>query len=425
MSSASAVLTKQRDLLAKFVGTEPLSLQDRFWHELLTFSQPLPKLRPADVEEFIHPLCAQIVVNNDATHNFGKLLVHLVESLKSTPPAITDLPIKAVNTVYITRVFLKYFTEHSTGSQIIGLLCDPPTDESPKPKTTARSAVLKATIQALFEFIGTNKPSKSTYLLHLEVLNLLLVMTSTQLTSAPGTSGHETHPFLAAMMAETELAPMVLQALLTHYIERTPAPPNIPLYAADTPGMVSKVGSTAVSVLMMPFTLPYRGLFGAANAEAPAVESTAVLMDISVLLVLVLVHHDPGTQDPNNPFRTALNTCRDTDYDVVSPAKGQDTKEIIRVPFSALYDTLGACLVDDRSTLLLYSLIHGNSGFLDYVLVRTDLDTLLLPLLQMLYNASNRTANQIYMLLIILLILSQDSSFNANIHKLILPGVPW
>jgi len=57
--------------------------------------------------------------------------------------------------------------------------------------------------------------------------------------------------------------------------------------------------------------------------------------------------------------------------------------------------------------------------------VRTDLDTLLMPLLEMLYNAPSRTANQIYMLLIILLILSQDASFNANIHKLTLHTVPW
>jgi len=42
-----------------------------------------------------------------------------------------------------------------------------------------------------------------------------------------------------------------------------------------------------------------------------------------------------------------------------------------------------------------------------------------MPILEALYNASTRTANQIYMLLIILLILSQDSSFNASIHKLV------
>lgn len=34
------------------------------------------------------------------------------------------------------------------------------------------------------------------------------------------------------------------------------------------------------------------------------------------------------------------------------------------------------CLADETSALLLYSLVHGNSDFLEYVLVRTDLDTL-------------------------------------------------
>lgn len=43
----------------------------------------------------------------------------------------------------------------------------------------------------------------------------------------------------------------------------------------------------------------------------------------------------------------------------------------------------------------------------------------LMPLLETLYNAPKRSSNQIYMVLIILLILSQDSSFNASIHKLV------
>ena len=39
-------------------------------------------------------------------------------------------------------------------------------------------------------------------------------------------------------------------------------------------------------------------------------------------------------------------------------------KGVIRVPYNTLFNTIGACLVDDRSTLLLYSLIHGNAYFL-------------------------------------------------------------
>jgi hypothetical protein len=45
--------------------------------------------------------------------------------------------------------------------------------------------------------------------------------------------------------------------------------------------------------------------------------------------------------------------------------------------------------------------------------------------MEMLYNAASRTPNQIYMLLIIVLILSQDASFNANIHNVVLQDVPW
>lgn len=48
---------------------------------------------------------------------------------------------------------------------------------------------------------------------------------------------------------------------------------------------------------------------------------------------------------------------------------------------------------------------------------RSDLETLLLPLLRMLYSAAGRAPSHLYMLLIILLILTQDASFAANVHK--------
>ncbi len=52
--------------------------------------------------------------------------------------------------------------------------------------------------------------------------------------------------------------------------------------------------------------------------------------------------------------------------------------------------------------------------------VRSDLDTLLLPLLELLYGAHQRTPNQMYMLLIILLMLSQDAAFAQNVHRITL-----
>lgn len=49
--------------------------------------------------------------------------------------------------------------------------------------------------------------------------------------------------------------------------------------------------------------------------------------------------------------------------------------------------------------------------------MRSDLDTILLPLLQMLYASDRRTPNQMYILLIIVLLLSLDAAFAANVHR--------
>ena len=52
-----------------------------------------------------------------------------------------------------------------------------------------------------------------------------------------------------------------------------------------------------------------------------------------------------------------------------------------------------------------------------YALVRSDLDTLLMPLLRQLYHATRRAPSHMYMLLVIVLILSQDTAFAAAVHK--------
>jgi len=53
------------------------------------------------------------------------------------------------------------------------------------------------------------------------------------------------------------------------------------------------------------------------------------------------------------------------------------------------------------------------------------MDCILLPILELLYTARGRSANQLYMLLIILLILSQDPAFAQNVHRVQLRGVPF
>lgn len=71
-------------------------------------------------------------------------------------------------------------------------------------------------------------------------------------------------------------------------------------------------------------------------------------------------------------------------------------------------------------------LYHRRRRFTDYALSRTDLEALLLPLLQRCYEAQPRACpNALYMLQIVLLLLSQDASFGAAVQTIKLPAVPW
>ena len=90
-----------------------------------------------------------------------------------------------------------------------------------------------------------------------------------------------------------------------------------------------------------------------------------------------------------------------------------------KLDFSTLYSVLCSEHGSDQTTLLLYLLLHKNSDFKTYILARTDIENLILPILETLYNAPSSTSHHIYMSLIILLILSEDDSFNKTIHDIV------
>ena len=67
--------------------------------------------------------------------------------------------------------------------------------------------------------------------------------------------------------------------------------------------------------------------------------------------------------------------------------------------------------------MLLYTLVSCNARFKDFVLARDDLDTIVLPILETMYHSSKIAPSHLYVLLILLLILSEDVSFNEGVHK--------
>ncbi|KAJ8464683.1 hypothetical protein OPV22_027235 [Ensete ventricosum] len=433
------------NLMAAFVGEKPYPLSSDFWNQLLEL--PLTLQWPQDRVLQACQLCAQ---HNYHTNHLAKILIHLVwclQDLISTSSGSATAYRKSVNAAYISSVFLKFIIENAKGANFEELHLNLDKDEKRQCDLPTDQSIEVFIIRGMLSFVGSSDVSPRTCLLHHELLNLMLVAMSTQLCSGPSPGPKDVHPFIdAAMLQESGVVASTVRKLLLNFITR----PRFPFDGSTYPfspegnqsGVLQRVGSVAANFVLLPYyTFNYLLSSSSAGARSPLAEKSLLVLLVLVhyrkcLVVKSLTDNNLGDVDSTtylresssfyeNPYCKALENARDIQFDRVDIEGNAHNGPLVRLPFASLFDTLGLCLSDETSVLLLYSLVHGNSDFLEYVLVRTDLDTLLMPILETLYNASRRTSNQIYMLLIILLILSQDSSFNASIHKLMLPSVPW
>lgn len=441
-SSARPVDTAEY-LIGTFVGEKSFPLTSDFWQKLLEL--PLSLQWPS---HRVRQACELFAQNNYYTRHLAKILIHLGQCLQeciSTSGVPSTVYTKAVNAVYISSVFLKYLIENAKSENIEELHLSLDESEVIQNNFPADQNIENFVMHGVLSFIGTLDVNPETHLLHHELLNFMLIVMSTELLSGPSPGPKDVNPFIdAAMAQESSLVGLVVRRLLINYINRPRIPLNDVSYSifseGSQPGVLQRVGSAAANFVLLPFN--YLVSSGGEGPRSP-------LADSSLQVLLILIHYrkcilvdesiadrksgsatsdslsKENTYFSENPYCKALENARDIEFDRVDIEGNAHSGPLVRLPFASLFDTLGMFLADETAILLLYSLVHGNSDFLEYVLVRTDLDTLLMPILETLYNASRRTSNQIYMLLIILLILSQDSSFNASIHKLILPSVPW
>ncbi|QCE08291.1 dymeclin [Vigna unguiculata] len=425
-------------LIGTLVGSQPFPLSSEFWQKLLEL--PLNVQWPA---QRVQQACELLAKNNCHTRHLAKILFHLARCLQESVSSSGVSPLvyeKAVNAVYFSSIFLKYLIESVQGDIQLYLSLE---DDEAVPKDVLRDQTIENFVMRnVLNFIASVEVSPDTFLLHLELLNFMIIAMSTQLLCGSSPGPNDVNPFLdAAMAQDSSLIGSVVRRLLLNFMMRSDVPFNRATYSILSDGsqssVLQRVGSAAANIVLFPFS--YLVSSSGEGSKGP-------IADISIHVLLVLVHYHKcvmsddyannksSTSDfllkenshfSENPYCKALEHAIDCELDRLDIEGNAHSAQNIKLPFALLFDTLGICLADEAAVLLLYSLLQGNSAFLEYVLVRTDLDTLLMPILEALYNASTRTANQIYMLLIILLILSQDSSFNASIHKLILTGVPW
>ncbi|CAI9118377.1 OLC1v1019937C1 [Oldenlandia corymbosa var. corymbosa] len=427
-------------LIGTFVGEKSYPLESDYWQKLLEL--PIDLRWPPDR---VLQACQLLAQNNSQTRHLAKILIHLVRCLQECVSS-SGVPfaafVKSLNAVYISSVFLKYLIETAKSDDFEELYLSIDGAETLPNTFSTDLSIQHLVMHSVLTFIGKVDVSTNTYLLHHELLNFVLIAMSTQLLSGPSPGPEDVHPFIDALMVqESSLVSLVVCKLLSNYTRQPNFPVDSSSYSifseVNQPGVLQRVGSVAANFVLFPLN------FFVGSTGEP---TKSPLADNSLNVLLVLIHYRKCVgvdyvkgkvgyssdslpkEEPyfsENPYCKALQNARDVEFDRLDVDGNAHNGPLVKLPFASLFDTLGMCLSDERSVILLYTMVQGNSAFLEYVLVRTDLDTLLMPMLETLYNASRRSSNQIYMVLIILLILSQDSSFNASIHKLILPSVPW
>uniref|UniRef100_U3K2U1 Dymeclin n=1 Tax=Ficedula albicollis TaxID=59894 RepID=U3K2U1_FICAL len=453
-NSSSISELPENEYLQKLSGSEPISENDPFWNQLLSFSFTTPT-NSADLkllEEATISVCKSLVEKNPRTGNLGSLIkvfLSRTKELKISAECQNHLFIwQAHNALFIICCLLKVFIsrmseeelqlhftyEEKAGPSSYGAECEDLIEE-----------LLCCLIQLIVEipllypcqhtdsnwwkwlcswyrgrYSGgvTSALGDITYSISLEAVTTLIVFLSCQLFHKEILRESIIHRYLMHGRCLPYTSRLV-KTLLYNFIrqERSP-PPGAHVFQQQTDGggLLYGIASGVATGLWTVFTL------GGVGSKASAqLEQCSPLASQSLLLLLVLANLTDAPDTPN-PYRQAIMSFKNTQDNT---AFSSSNPHAFQINFNSLYTALCEQQKSDQATLLLYMLLHQNSNVRTYVLARTDIENLVLPILEILYHVEERNSHHVYMALIILLILTEDDGFNRSIHEVVLKNITW
>ncbi|KAF5305088.1 hypothetical protein FQA39_LY09350 [Lamprigera yunnana] len=397
----------KNEYILKFIGKESITCNDPFWNRFLAFNISLPKTSEDQLalDTKIEPFCQQLLTNNLSSGNVGFLMQIFLgrasELLAATNTDDNMFSWQTFNALFIIRCLLKYFTEVITEEQLMQHI-----------EFNSNS------VSRLETFIGTlvgvivDIPLRDfTYAIHLECITCLLILLSVHTHSRR--KADESNMYRLMMKGRHAIhAPFLIKSLLQHFIEQKKAPP---MYGSTSNQQSIVFGFATGLWSMITFNRKANNISESSNdlQDTP-------LATHSLSLILVLVNH---CTTQVNPYRQSLFTCANSeDNSPIAPTKAS---MVFKINYKDLYISLCKQAHQDSATLLLYLLLHRNVSYRKYLLNRIDTEELIIPILKTLYQAPNCDSHHIYMSLIILLILSEDDTFNKNIHETKLKSVTW
>ncbi|XP_062455503.1 dymeclin [Rhea pennata] len=421
-NSSSISELPENEYLKKLSGAEQISENDPFWNQLLSFSFTTPT-NSADLkllEEVTISICKSLVEKNPRTGNLGSLIkvfLSRTKELKISAECQNHLFIwQAHNALFIICCLLKVFISRMSEEEL--QLHFTYEEKTPGSYGTECEDLIEELLFCLIQLIVEIPLLDITYSISLEAVTTLLVFLSCQLFHKEILRESIIHKYLMHGRCLPYTSRLV-KTLLYNFIrqERSP-PPGTHVFQQQTDGggLLYGIASGVATGLWTVFTLG-----GVGSKPTPQLEQCSPLANQSLLLLLVLANLTDAPDTPN-PYRQAIMSFKNTQDNT---AFSSSNPHAFQINFNSLYTALCEQQKSDQATLLLYMLLHQNSNVRTYVLARTDIENLVLPILEILYHVEERNSHHVYMALIILLILTEDDGFNRSIHEVILKNITW
>ncbi|XP_042251371.1 dymeclin [Thunnus albacares] len=409
--------------LKALVGTESISENDPFWNQLIsfTFISPTSSGDSKLLEEAVIPLAKILIENNPRTGNFGALVrifLGRTKELKISTECQDQLFIwQAHNALFMIRCLLKVFIREMSEEEL-HLQFSYQERALGSCGETGHEDLLEELLSNLIHLIVEVPLLDITYSILFEAVTTLLVFFSYQLFHKDILRDGLIYQHIMKGRCLC-LTSRLVKTLLYNFIrqEKCPPPATHIFEPKAEGGLLYGLASGVASGLWSVFTLGGAGSKAGMDQE----HNPLPLSNQSLLLLLVLANLTDGPDWPN-PYRQAITCFRNTQDTSSLPVEQPHT---FQINFNSLYTALCEQQRSDQATLLLYTLLHQNANMRTYMLSRTDMDNLVLPILEILYHVEDRNSHHVYMALIILLILTEDDAFNRSIHEVVLKNISW
>uniref|UniRef100_A0A3Q0SJP5 Dymeclin n=1 Tax=Amphilophus citrinellus TaxID=61819 RepID=A0A3Q0SJP5_AMPCI len=404
--------------LKALVGTESISENDPFWNQLIsfTFISPTNSGESKFMEEAVIPLAKILIENNPRTGNFGALVrifLGRTKELKISTECQDQLFIwQAHNALFMIRCLLKVFIREMSEEELHQQF----SYQERAPGSWSED-LLEELLSSLVHLIVEVPLLDITYSILFEAVTILLVFFSYQLFHKDILRDGLIYQHILKGRCVC-LTSRLVKTLLYNFIRQEKCPPSTHIFEPKAEGgLLYGLASGVASSLWNVFTLGGAG----SRAGIDQDHDPLPLSNQSLMLLLVLANLTDGPDWPN-PYRQAITCFRNTQDTSSLPVEQPHT---FQINFNSLYTALCEQQRSDQATLLLYTLLHQNTNMRTYVLSRTDMDNLVLPILEILYHVEERNSHHVYMALIILLILTEDDAFNRSIHEVVLKNISW